>query len=142
MVDLLIEYDLLAPLFEQIRQVEFEGRKYLTRICEHTLSQRRDVSVDYVEARPAFLQLLVQSYEASDVSIALCGDAIFRACAQCESVVETMFNAKPSLVMPFFKYVELPNFDVSSHAYDTFKVSAHSTAHRTPHIALSCLSNH
>ena len=123
MVDLLVEYDVLAPLFEQIRHIEFEGRKYFTRICEHTVSQRRDVSVDYVEARPAFVQLLVASYDEKDVSVALCGDAILRACVLCESICETMFNAKPSLVMPFFKYVELPNFDVSSHAYDTFKVT-------------------
>ncbi len=39
-----------------------------------------------------------------------------------ESICETWFNHKPSLVQPFFKYVELPNFDISAHAFETLKV--------------------
>ena len=130
MVDLLLEADLLSPLFDSIKLIEFEGRKYFTRIAEYALSQRRDVSVDYVEARPALLRALVSSYDEKDVSVALCGDAIFRACVQCESVCETIFNTRPSLVMPFFKYVELPSFDVSSHATDTLRLLL--TAHPIP----------
>ena len=122
MVDMLAESDLYHSLFQHIRCIEFEGRKYFTRICEYSISQRPELLEPYVESRPLFLEQLVASYEVADVSVALCGDAILRACLMRESICETWFNHKPSLVQPFFKYVELPNFDISAHAFETLKV--------------------
>ena len=132
MVDLLAEFDLYHGLFQHIRCVEFEGRKYFTRICEYSISQRSELLEPYIESRPLFLEQLVASYEEKDVSVALCGDAILRACLMRESICETWFNHKPSLVQPFFKYVELPNFDISAHAFETLKVAKHTrNKHRT-----------
>ena len=122
MVDLLAEYDLYHGLFQHIRCVESEGRKYFTRICEYSISQHPELLEPYIESRPLFLEQLVASYEEKDVSVALCGDAILRACLMRESICETWFNHRPSLVQPFFKYVELPNFDIWTHAFDTLKV--------------------
>ena len=121
-MDLLAESDLYHGLFQHIRCIEFEGRKYFTRICEYSISQRSELLEPYVESRPLFLEQLVASYDEKDVSVALCGDAILRACLMRESICETWFNHKPSLVQPFFKYVELPNFDISAHAFETLKV--------------------
>ncbi len=59
MVDLLAECDLYHGLFQHIRCVEFEGRKYFTRICEYSISQRAELLEPYIESRPLFLEQLV-----------------------------------------------------------------------------------
>ena len=131
MVDLLAECDLYHSVYQHIRCVEFEGRKYFTRICEYSISQRAELLEPYIESRPLFLEQLVSSYDEKDVSVALCGDAILRACLMRESICETWFNHKPSLVQPFFKYVELPNFDISAHAFETLKVRGTAGTHES-----------
>ena len=130
MVELLVECDVYSGLFAHIRCVEFEGRKYFTRVCEYSISQRPELLEPYIESRPLLLEQLVAAYDEKDVSVALCGDAILRACLMRESICETWFNHRPSLVQPFFKYVELPNFDISAHAFETLKVHRTHTDHR------------
>jgi calcium binding protein 39 len=121
-LDLFFESDLTEHFLYQMKLLEFEGRKYFTRIFEYSLSNRRDISVNYIEDRPQILIHLVSGYDEKDVSIALSCDAMLRSIIQCEELCETFLNITPSLVEPFFKYIESPSFDIHSHAFATFKL--------------------
>lgn len=119
----LCENDLIAQLFFHIKLLSFEGRKSLTRIVEYSLLQCSEISIPYIDNddRIPFFTSLVAAYDTNEPSIAFCADSIFRACITHDCICETIFNVKPSLVMPFLRYVDVPNFDISSHAYDTLK---------------------
>lgn len=157
-IDLMFEFDLFRCLLEQIRSLEFEARKFFTRIFEYALTQRRDLSVPYILARKAIVLRLIHAYEEKDVSIALACDAILRACIQCEDITDMILSSgqglpgqqhqqlqrativaedgsleyapnSPSedadadvdMVLPFFRYLDLPTF-INSHAFATFKM--------------------
>lgn len=114
MVDLLCECDLFRKLLEQLKWLEFEGRKYLTRIFEYALSQRSEMSVPYIEQRVQMLHLLVLGYEEKDSSVALSCDAILRACLQHESLTQIILHStQPDLVQPFFTYIQVTHHNIT-----------------------------
>lgn len=89
----MFELDLFRRLLEQIRSLEFEARKFFTRIFEYALTQRRDVSVPYMLRRRHMILQCIHAYEEKDVSIALSGDAILKACIACEPIAEMMLQS-------------------------------------------------
>lgn len=121
-IELFFENDFIHKFLDVFRYLEFEGRKYFVRIFEYCFNFRKDLSVGYIEEKPFLLQQLVAGYDEKDVSTALSFDAMLRAVIQCEDLCETFLNMNPSLVQPFFRYVELPSFDINSHAFSTFKL--------------------
>jgi hypothetical protein len=145
-IELMFEHDLFRRLLENIRYLEFEARKFFTRIFEYAVTQRRELSVPYILARKNLLFQLIHAYDEKDVSISLACDAILRACIQCEPVAELMLqSAEPSpnvvaqtpshaipsdaeahegtgdMVLLFFRYLDLPTF-INSHAFASFKL--------------------
>ena len=95
-IDLMFEFDLFRRLLDQTRSLEFEARKFFTRIFEYALTQRRELAVPYMLKRRGMIMQCIRSYDEKDVSIALSGDAILRACIVCEPITE-MILASGSL---------------------------------------------
>jgi len=92
LIDLMFEADLFRRLLEQLRYLEFEARKFFTRIFEFALTQRRELSVPYVLRRRHMILQCIHAYDEKDVSIALSCDAILRACIACEPITELIFQ--------------------------------------------------
>eukprot|EP00245_Coleochaete_scutata_P018210 TRINITY_DN9346_c0_g1_i2.p1 TRINITY_DN9346_c0_g1~~TRINITY_DN9346_c0_g1_i2.p1 ORF type:complete len:344 (-),score=76.82 TRINITY_DN9346_c0_g1_i2:525-1556(-) len=107
-------------LVTQIPRLEFEARKDASQVVANLQRQQvnnRYVAADYLERNQDLIDLLVNGYENQD--IALIYGAMLRETIRHQSVAKYILNS-PNLDT-FFKFVEVPNFDVASDAMATFR---------------------
>lgn len=77
----------------------------------------RSPTVEYIAHNPSILTTLVKGYELTDITLN-CG-AMLRECVRHVSLSKIVLYSDS--LYHFFDYVELPNFDIASDAFATFK---------------------
>jgi len=112
--------DLLPLLVLHLNKLEFEAKKDFTTVFNNLVRRQvagRLPTVEYIVRNPDILDNLVKGYESPDVALT-CG-AILRECIKHEPLAKIIILS--DRFWDFFKYVEVPNFDVASDAFATFK---------------------
>lgn len=112
--------DLLELLVQKLPILGWEGRKDLVHIWSTLLRQKFGSSnccLEYIESHTELLDFLVSCYENKDTALN-CG-SMLRECAKYPTLSKYMLESASFEL--FFKYVELPNFDIASDAFMTFK---------------------
>jgi len=112
--------DLLPLLVLHLNKLEFEAKKDFTTVFNNLLRRQvagRYPTVEYIVRNPEILDNLVKGYESQDIAMT-CG-AILRECIKKEPLAKIIITSER--FWDFFKYVEVPNFDVASDAFATFK---------------------
>ncbi|KAL8132960.1 uncharacterized protein LOC141712313 [Apium graveolens] len=112
--------DGLTLLMDKLPLLKWEARKDLVHCW--TILMRQQVGstfccVQYIENHLEFLDFLVVGYDNKDIALT-CG-SMLRECIRVPTLAKYVLES-PSFEI-FFKYVELPNFDVASDAFSTFK---------------------
>lgn len=77
----------------------------------------RHPTVEYIVRNPSIIKTLIEGYENPDITLN-CG-AMLRECVRHVSIATLVLNSDDFYL--FFDYVELPNFDIASDAFATFK---------------------
>lgn len=121
--------DVLALLIHKLPILKWEARKDLFHCWSILMKQQVGNTfccVQYIENHLEFLDFLVVCYDNKD--IALTAGSMLRECIKVPPLAKYILES-PSFEI-FFKYVELPNFDVASDAFSTFKdlLTKHETA--------------
>lgn len=112
--------DFLDLLVKKMPVLNWDARKDCVQIWGALLRQKvgsSDCCVDYVECHTRLLDFLVLCYQNKDA--ALNAGNMLRECARYPRLAKCMLES--SSFDFFFAYVELPNFDIASDAYATFK---------------------
>lgn len=112
--------DGLALLVHKLPILGWEARKDLVHCWSVLLKQKVDDTyccAQYVENHYELLDFLVVSYDNKEIALN-CG-AMLRDCIRFPILAKYILESA-SFVL-FFKFVELPNFDVASDAFSTFK---------------------
>ncbi|KAF7837204.1 calcium-binding protein 39 [Senna tora] len=134
--------DIIALIIHKLPVLGWEARKDLIHCWSILLKQKVDSKyccVEYIEQHPELLDFLVVCFNCNhaadasgDVGIAMlalhsydnkeialnCG-IMLRECIKFPALAKYLLES-PSFEL-FFKFVELPNFDVASDAFSTFK---------------------
>ncbi|MES1908392.1 MAG: hypothetical protein MHM6MM_001339 [Cercozoa sp. M6MM] len=117
----LFESNLLEVLLNNFVHFDFESKKEVafifTYLLRHAEGQQRH-AVEYVLTHPQILDKLVDGYEDPLIA-ANCG-SILRECIRHPELCEQLLNS-PNFAR-FFTFVQKPNFDVASDAFNTFKM--------------------
>jgi len=103
-----------------LADLEFESRKDASHIFKFILQRQhagQRPGVAYVANHTDLIPLLVKGYESPD--IALMSGSMLRECLKHEELTRMLLWSE--LFYSFFTYVELPNFDVSSDAFVSFR---------------------
>ncbi|RHY24079.1 hypothetical protein DYB25_007661, partial [Aphanomyces astaci] len=110
---LLIADNALPRLVLNLAGLPFEARKHVAQIYNNFI--RRDLSgfVTYIERQPQIMSTLVRGYENADIALN-CGTMLREALAR-----QVLYS--DDLWKFFDTYVHLPNFDVGSDAFASFK---------------------
>ncbi|KAK9673225.1 hypothetical protein RND81_12G154500 [Saponaria officinalis] len=112
--------DVIPLLVHKLLIFGWQARKDLVLCWSVILRQEVDDSnccVDYIENHLELLDFLVVCYDNKDVALT-CG-SMLRECIKFRSLAKYILDSASFHF--FFKYVELPNFDVASDAFLTFK---------------------
>ncbi|CAK9180883.1 unnamed protein product [Ilex paraguariensis] len=112
--------DVIALFIHKLPILGWEARKNLVHCWSIMLRQMVGSScccVQYMENHLELLDFLVVCYDNKDIALN-CGNML-RECFKIPSLVKYILES-PSFLL-FFKFVELPNFDVASDAFSTFK---------------------
>ncbi|RAL44300.1 hypothetical protein DM860_015660 [Cuscuta australis] len=113
--------DVIALFFHQLPVLGWEARKNLVQCWTVMLRQKLDDSifccVRYMENHLELLDFLVVCYDNKEIALH-CGNML-RECIKVPSLAKYILES-PCFEL-FFKFVELPNFDVASDAFSTFK---------------------
>ncbi|XP_058201486.1 uncharacterized protein LOC131316203 [Rhododendron vialii] len=129
--------DVLALFIHKLPILGWEARKDLVHCWSMLLKQQVGSTcccVEYIENHLELLDFLVVCYDNKEIALN-CGN-ILRECIKIPTLAKYILES-PSFEL-FFKYVELPNFDIASDAFSTFKdlltkhedaVSEYLTAH-------------
>ncbi|GLT45695.1 hypothetical protein SLA2020_195090 [Shorea laevis] len=129
--------DVLDLFVNKLPILGWEARKDLARCWSILLKQKVDsinCCVQYIEKHFELLDFLVVCYDNKEIALN-CGNML-RECIKFPTLAKYILES-PSFVL-FFKFLELPNFDVASDAFSTFKdlltkhgtiVSQYLTAH-------------
>ncbi|ETI53985.1 hypothetical protein F442_03122 [Phytophthora nicotianae P10297] len=118
LAELLIASGLVPKLIMGLDKLPFEARKQFAQVYNNLM--RRDLAgfVSYVDRKPEILSALVAGYENAEVALN-CGTMLR------ESIRHEILAGKilysPDLWKFFDVYVHLPNFEVGSDAFATFK---------------------
>ncbi|ETW05200.1 hypothetical protein H310_04191 [Aphanomyces invadans] len=118
LASLLIADNTLPRLVLNLADLPFEARKHVAQIYNNFI--RRDLSgfVAYIERQPQIMSALVRGYENADIALN-CG-TMLRESIRHESLARQVLYSDD--LWKFFDiYVHLPNFDVGSDAFATFK---------------------
>ncbi|KAK6913850.1 Mo25-like [Dillenia turbinata] len=121
--------DVLALFIHKLPILGWEARKDLVHCWSILLKQKADSTyccVQYLENHSELLDFLVVCYDNKEIALN-CGNML-RECIKFPTLAKYILES-PSFEL-FFKYVELPNFDVASDAFSTFKdlLTKHGTA--------------
>ncbi|URD75943.1 Mo25-like [Musa troglodytarum] len=116
--DLLVYVDLNWSSRDAKRQEK--ARKDATQVVANLQRQQvhsRLIASEYLEANKDLLDLLISGYE--DMDIALHYGAMLRECIRHQSIARYVLESDH--MKKFFDFIQLPNFDIASDAYATFK---------------------
>ncbi|KAI3873247.1 hypothetical protein MKX03_016955 [Papaver bracteatum] len=121
--------DVLVLFIHQLSILGWEARKDLAHCWCILLRQMVGSSyccVEYIENHLELLDFLVVCYDNKDIALN-CG-SMLRECIKFPTLAKYILESTSFEL--FFKYVELPNFDVASDAFSTFKelLTKHETA--------------
>ncbi|XP_073301015.1 uncharacterized protein [Primulina huaijiensis] len=112
--------DIISLLFHKLPILGWETRKFLVHCWSILLKQKVDLThccVQYMENHLELLDFLIVCYDNKEIALN-CGNML-RECINCPTLAKHILES-PSFEL-FFKFVELPNFDVTSDAFSTFK---------------------
>ncbi|XP_039000274.1 calcium-binding protein 39-like [Hibiscus syriacus] len=112
--------DIISLVIHKLPTLGWEARKDLVHCWSIFLKQQVDSTyccVEYIEKNWELLDFLVVCYDNKEIALN-CGNML-RECIKFPTLAKYIINS-PSFVL-FFKFVELPNFDVASDAFSTFK---------------------
>ncbi|TYH01702.1 hypothetical protein ES288_A09G081100v1 [Gossypium darwinii] len=112
--------DVISLVVHKLPILGWEARKDLVHCWSILLKQQVDSKyccVEYIEKNLELLDFLVVCYDNKEIALN-CGNML-RECIKFPSLAQYILNSA-SFVL-FFKFVELPNFDVASDAFSTFK---------------------
>lgn len=112
--------DVIALFIHKLPILGWEARKNLVHCWSIMLKQKVDSTfccVQYMERHLELLDFLVVCYDNREIALH-CG-GMLRECIKLPSLAKYILES-PSFEL-FFKFVELPNFDVASDAFSTFK---------------------
>lgn len=112
--------DVISLLFHKLPILGWETRKILVHCWSILLKQKVDSTfccVQYMENHLELLDFLVVCYDNKEIALN-CGNML-RECIKFPTLAKYILES-PSFEL-FFKFVELPNFDVTSDAFSTFK---------------------
>ncbi|CAK7332953.1 unnamed protein product [Dovyalis caffra] len=112
--------DVLALMIHKLPNLGWEARKDLVHCWSILLKQQVDsryCSVEYIENHFEFLDFLVVCYDNKEIALN-CG-LMLRECIKFPTLAKYILESASFEL--FFKFVELPNFDVASDAFSTFK---------------------
>ncbi|XP_026450023.1 calcium-binding protein 39-like [Papaver somniferum] len=121
--------DVLGLFIHKLSILGWEARKDLAHCWCILLRQMVGSSyccVEYIENHLELLDFLVVCYDNKDIALN-CG-SMLRECIKFPTLAKYILESTSFEL--FFKYVELPNFDVASDAFATFKelLTKHETA--------------
>ncbi|PIA44745.1 hypothetical protein AQUCO_01700381v1 [Aquilegia coerulea] len=121
--------DVLGLFIHKLHVLGWEARKDLVHCWCILLKQTigsGNCCVEYIESHLDLLDFLVLCYDNKDVALN-CGNMV-RECIKFPSLAKYILDSTSFEL--FFKYVELPNFDVASDAFATFRdlLTRHETA--------------
>ncbi|XP_051152874.1 putative MO25-like protein At5g47540 [Andrographis paniculata] len=112
--------DVIPLFFQNLPFLGWETRKNLV-ICWPILVKQEVDSVfccaQYMENHLDLLDILIAGYDDKEIALH-CGNML-RECIKLPTFAKYILES-PSFEL-FFKYVELPNFDISADAFSTFK---------------------
>lgn len=113
--------DVLSLFIHKLPILGWEARKDLVH-CWCILLRQREGStyccVQYIENHFELLDFLVVCYDNKEIALN-CGNML-RECIKFPTLAKYILESTSFEL--FYKYVELPNFDVASDAFATFKV--------------------
>ncbi|CAN0856194.1 Calcium-binding protein 39 [Linum grandiflorum] len=120
--------DVLTLMVHELLNLGWAARKDLVHcwstLLKHTVESTH-CCVEYIENHLELLDFLVVSYDSKEIA-QNCG-IMLRECIKFPSLAKYILESASFEL--FFKFVELPNFDVASDAFSTFKdlLSKHDT---------------
>ncbi|KAK2646836.1 hypothetical protein Ddye_022031 [Dipteronia dyeriana] len=112
--------DVLALLIHKLPILGWEARKDLVHCWSILLKQKigsTHCCVQYIENHFELLDFLVVCYDNKEVAVN-CGNML-RECIKFPTLAKYIIESASFQL--FFKFVELPTFDISSDAFSTFK---------------------
>ncbi|KAM7258866.1 hypothetical protein ACFE04_014607 [Oxalis oulophora] len=112
--------DVIALLIHKLQILGWEARKDLVHCWAILLKQQVGSSyccVEYMENHLELLDFLVVCYDNKEIALN-CG-TMLRECIKFPTLAKYILES--ACFELFFKFVELPNFDVASDAFSTFK---------------------
>lgn len=112
--------DVLELIVQRLPILGWEARKDCVHIWGAVLRQKvgsTQCGLEYLESHTELLDFLVLCYENKEIALN-CG-SMLRECARYGTLSKYMLESV-SFEM-FFKFVEIPNFDIASDAFATFK---------------------
>lgn len=110
----------LRLLITCIPKLNLEARKDATQVVANLQRQQvhsRLIASDYLEVNKDVLDTLIIGYENMD--IALHYGSMLRECIRHQCIARYVLESV--YMKNFFDYIELPNFDIASDAFATFK---------------------
>nr|AFK47851.1 unknown [Lotus japonicus] len=120
LVEEICKEDVLTLVIHKLPALEWQARKDLVHcwsiLLKHTVDSKY-CCVEYIEQHIELLDFLVVCYDNKDIALS-CG-LMLRDCIKFTTLAKYILESA-SFVL-FFKFVELPNFDVASDAFSTFK---------------------
>ncbi|KAL0924772.1 hypothetical protein M5K25_005629 [Dendrobium thyrsiflorum] len=101
-------------------KLNLEARKDATQVVANLQRQQvhsRLIASDYLEANKDLLDILITGYE--DMDIALHYGAMLRECIRHQCIARAVLESEH--MKKFFDYLQLPNFDIASDVFATFR---------------------
>uniref|UniRef100_A0A803L4Y3 Calcium-binding protein 39 n=1 Tax=Chenopodium quinoa TaxID=63459 RepID=A0A803L4Y3_CHEQI len=112
--------DVIPLLVHKLHVFGWQARKDLVSCWSVLLKQQVDDTyccIEYIENHLELLDFLVVCYDNKDAALT-CG-TMLRECIKFQTLAKYILESTSFEL--FFKYIELPNFDVASDAFATFK---------------------
>ncbi|KAF7813715.1 calcium-binding protein 39 [Senna tora] len=120
LVEEVCKEDVIDLLIHKLPSLGWEARKHLVHCWSILLKQKVDSKyccVEYIEQHFELLDFLVVCYDNKEIALT-CG-LMLRECIKFPTLARYILESA-SFVL-FFKFVELPNFDIASDAFSTVK---------------------
>ncbi|KAI0523412.1 hypothetical protein KFK09_005807 [Dendrobium nobile] len=110
----------LRLIITSLPKLNLEARKDATQVVANLQRQQvhsRLIASDYLEANKDLLDILITGYE--DMDIALHYGAMLRECIRHQCIARAVLESEH--MKKFFDYLQLPNFDIASDVFATFR---------------------
>lgn len=110
----------LRLLISSFQMLNLEARKDATQVVANLQRQQLQsklVASYYLEANKDLLDILISGYENMD--IALHYGVMLRECIRPQSIARIVLESEH--IKKFFEYLQLPNFDIASDVFATFR---------------------